>query len=67
MQNRPPPGSMVWWRPLGPMESVEWKFGYCTYVQGHDMVRMGRWNGDNSSGPVVSCNDIEWKPYKVGD
>lgn len=49
------------------MESVEWKFGYCTYVSGPDMVRMGRYNGDNTNGPVVSMRDIEWKKYNIGD
>lgn len=58
--NRPPPGTMCYWRAKG---SVEWRFGYCTYVSGPDMVRMGRWNGDTSGGSVVSIGDIEWKRY----
>ncbi|AGS81059.1 hypothetical protein [Caulobacter phage Cr30] len=59
--NRPPPGSMCYWRYNN---SKEWKFGYCTYVSGYDMIRLGRWNGDDIGGPVVSISDIEWKEYK---
>jgi hypothetical protein len=55
---RPPSGSMVWWRPNS---SVEWRFGYCTYVSGPGTVRMGRWNGDTTGGVVVDVWDIEWK------
>ena len=58
--NRPPPGSMVYW---SAKNAVEWRFGYCTYVSGSDMVRMGRWNGDTTGGSVVSIGDIQWKPY----
>ena len=43
--NRPPPGSMVWWRPKG---SIEYRFGYCTYISGPTMIRLGRWNGDST-------------------
>ncbi len=59
--NRPPSGSMCWWRYL--VAYADWRFGYCTYESGHDMIRMGRWNGDKSGGSVVSVNDIEWRPY----
>lgn len=59
--NRPPSGHMVWWRAKG---AVEWRFGYVTYVSGHDMIRMGRWNGDTTGGAVVSSADIEWKEYR---
>ena len=58
---RPSHGSMVWWRGKG---SLEWRFGYCIYVQGHDLVRMGRWNGDTMGGAVVAASEIEWKEYR---
>ena len=58
--NRPPPGSMVYWKA---QNAVEWRFGYCTYVSGPDIVRMGRWNGDTTGGSVVSTGGIQWKPY----
>lgn len=60
---RPPSGSMVWWRFLGDAVHRDWRFGYCTYISGSDLVRMGRWNGDTSCGFVVSVKDIEWKRY----
>ena len=59
---RPPSGDMVWWRFAG--QPAPWKFGYCTYVRGHDMIRMGRWNGDTMGGSVVSASEIEWKAYR---
>ena len=59
-RNRPPPGSMVWWRLIG---SRIWRFGYCTYISGHDMIRLGWWNGDTINGPILSVSDIEWKEY----
>jgi hypothetical protein len=59
-QVRPPPGTMVWWRPKG---GIEWRFGYCTHVSGTTMVCMGRHNGDTTGGVVVSINDVEWKKY----
>jgi hypothetical protein len=51
---------MCWWKAIG---ALEWRFGYCTYVSGPNMIRMGFWNGDSTNGPVVSIGDIEWKPY----
>lgn len=61
---RPPPGTMVWWRyTAGPKN---WRFGYCTYERGHDLVRMGSYNGDTFGGVVVSVGDIEWKSRSVG-
>ncbi len=58
---RPPSGSMCWWRFKG---AGPYRFGYCTYVSGHDLVRMGANNGDTTFGSVVSVNEIEWRPYK---
>lgn len=52
---------MVWWRPKG---SMEYRFGYCTYVSGPTLIRLGRYNGDSHGGSVVDAFDIEWKPYK---
>lgn len=60
MANRPPSGTMVWWRQLN---TLEWRFGYCTYVSGPDLVRMGVHNQDTIGGAVVSMKDIEWRPY----
>jgi hypothetical protein len=59
--NRPPSGSMVWWRFKD--RGGEYRFGYCTYVDGPNMIRLGRWNGDSSGGSVVSAYDIEWRPH----
>jgi len=58
--NRPPSGAMCWWRFKG---AVEWRFGYCTYESGPNMIRMGSWNGDSAGGSVVSIGDIEWEKY----
>lgn len=58
---RPPPGSMCWWRFTG---VGSYRFGYCTYVSGHDLVRMGAHNGDITFGSVVDVNEIEWRPYR---
>jgi hypothetical protein len=58
--NRPPSGSMVYWRRRG---GIEWRFGYCTYVEGSNLIRMGWHNGDTTGGPVVSVADIEWRKY----
>lgn len=60
---RPPPGTMVWWR-FKQAALCSYRFGYCTYLRDHDLVRMGRWNGDVSGGPVVSSFEIEWKEYR---
>lgn len=59
--NRPPLGTMVYWRPKG---YVSFRFGYCTYIPGsHDLVRMGPWNGNDQDGPVVKSSEIEWEEY----
>lgn len=60
--SRPPSGSMVYWRFLGPPSA--YRFGYCTYVSGHNIIRMGRWNGDTIGGSVVDANEIEWREYE---
>lgn len=60
--NRPPPGTMVWWRFRGAPSAF--KFGYCTYLDSPSLVRMGAYNGDSHHGPVVDCNEIEWRPYR---
>lgn len=58
---RPSSGRMYWWRKRG---SLEWHFGYCTYLDGQcDLVRMGRWHGDSSGDAVVSASEIEWEDY----
>lgn len=57
---RPPSGAMVLWRAKG---TLGWRFGYVTYVSGHDLIRLGRWNGDTTGGHIVSCSDIEWRKY----
>lgn len=62
MSNRPPSGSMVYWR-FRRNVPCEWRFGYVTYAQGHDLIRMGQWNGDRTNGSVVSATEIEWKRY----
>ena len=60
-QNRPPPGSMVYWRFNG---VNHWSFGYCTYAGSYNMLRMGRWAGDTIGGIIVDVADIEWKEYR---
>ncbi|KKK74143.1 hypothetical protein LCGC14_2886690 [marine sediment metagenome] len=62
MSSRPPSCSMVFWR-FKKSVPCFWRFGYVTYAQGYDLIRMGRWNGDDMSGAVVSVSEIEWKPY----
>lgn len=59
---RPPPGSMVWWRFRSGQN--QYHFGYCTYLNDANLVRMGRWNGDSSGGCVVDSHAIDWKPYR---
>ena len=61
--NRPSSGSMVYWRLKRDVPSA-WNFGYVSYERGHDLLRMGRWNGDTSGGSIVSAWEIEWQPYK---
>ena len=55
---------MVYWR-FKSRAPCAYRFGYCTYVSGPDMVRMGNWNGDTMGGPVVDINEIEWKAYRA--
>lgn len=59
--NRPPSGSMVWWRFKNGLQ--DYHFGYCTYESG-GLIRLGRWNGDTMGGRVVDPYDIEWKTYE---
>lgn len=59
--NRPPPGSMCYWRFKG---EKAYRFGYCTYVSGPGLIRLGAYNGDTSGGSVVDAYDIEWKAYR---
>jgi hypothetical protein len=61
--SRPPSGSMVYWR-LKSKAPCEYRFGYVTYVSGPSLIRMGRWNGDNTGGYVVDAFEIEWKKYQ---
>ncbi len=58
--SRPPSGSICYLRMRG---ATEWRFGYCTYLNSHDLVRMGGWNGDSTGGSIVSISEVEWKPY----
>ena len=59
--SRPPSGSMVLWRLK---DKPFWHFGYCTYISGPNLIRLGLWNGDTMNGPIVSAFDIEWKEYR---
>lgn len=61
--NRPPSGSMVYWR-FRAAVPCPWRFGYATYEKGHDLIRMGSYNGDTTGGAVVSASEIEWQTYK---
>lgn len=58
---RPSPGTMYWWRGKG---QLRWRFGYCTYLNDTDLIRMGLYNGDTTGGCVVSAHEIEWKEYR---
>ena len=60
--NKPPPGFMVYWRYKKDVPSP-WLFGYVTYTNICDLVRMGSYNGDDTHGTVVSVSEIEWKYY----
>lgn len=53
---------MVYWR-FRTHVPCAWRFGYCTYAGGHDLVRMGTYNGDTTGGSIVSVNEIEWRKY----
>lgn len=65
MSRRPPSGSMVHWR-FKAKAPCPWRFGYVTYHNdGHDLIRMGRWNGDSEGGPLVSASEIEWQEYRT--
>jgi hypothetical protein len=59
MTNMPRSGSLVYWRFRGSAPGP-WSFGYVTHLSG-GLIRMGLWNGDDSRGPVVSPEEIEWK------
>lgn len=63
MNSRPPSGSAVWWRFKKDVPTI-WSYGYVSYVQGYDLIRMGYSNGDYIRGPVVSVSEIEWKKYR---
>lgn len=41
---------------------MPWRFGYVTYERGHNLIRMGSWNGDIMGGSVVDADEIEWRP-----
>ena len=62
MSSRPPSGRMVYWR-FRKNVPGPWEFGYVTYTyeKGHELLRMGRYNGDSSGGKIVSGSEIEWK------
>ena len=51
---------MVYWRFTSNAPSP-WHFGYCTYLEGSDLISMGSYNGDISGGAIVSASEIEWK------
>jgi hypothetical protein len=53
-----PTGIMVYWR--FKKNGREWRFGYVTHVSGY-LYRMGLWNGNDSSGPIVDVSEIEWR------
>ncbi len=59
--SRPPSGTIVYWRFAGPRP---YRFGYCTYVSGPNLVRMGAYNGDTMGGHIVDVSEIEWKEYR---
>lgn len=61
--SRPATGTLVWWR-FKSAAPCPWRFGFCAYEAGADLIRMGRWNGDITIGPVVSAYEIEWKEYR---
>jgi hypothetical protein len=54
---------MVYWRFINAGAPSAWRFGYCTYHSGHDLVRMGDYNGDDRGGSVVNAAEIEWRPH----
>lgn len=61
--SRPPSGSMVWYRPANSPTGTQYRFGYCTYLNDPDLIRMGAYNGDTMGGRVVSAFETEWKEY----
>lgn len=62
MAVKPSSGLMIIWKPKG---SIYWNFGYVTYLKTSNLIRLGRWNGDDMGGVVIDPNDIEeWREYK---
>lgn len=57
----PPSGTMVYWR-FKKTTPGPWVFGYVTYLN-NGLIRMGYWNGNSHSGPIVDPKEIEWKEY----
>lgn len=53
-----PTGTMIYWR--FKKDGREWRFGYVTRVSG-TLYRMGFWNGNDTSGPIVEASEIEWR------
>lgn len=67
---KPNPGQMYYWRirPLcrtaDSIRNNEWRFGYCTWLNDPDLIRMGRWNGDTMGGSILSAKEIEYRDYR---
>lgn len=57
---KPSHGRMYYWRIKG---NHLWHFGYCTHLSDPGLILMGYWNGDTTSGFVLSWEEIETRPY----
>jgi hypothetical protein len=61
---------MIYWRPRSlcrcgeQMRENQWQFGYVTYLNDPDLIRLGSWNGDTMGGQIMSASGIEWRPYR---
>jgi len=57
---KPSSGSMVYWRFKG---GNAYRFGYVTYTDNPNIIRLGNWNGDSMGGVLADYAEIEWSPY----
>lgn len=57
---KPYNGKMVYWKDKS---NTNWRFGYVTWTTNYNLIRLGRWNGDDMGGALRDINDIEWRDY----
>ena len=50
----------MYWRFKG---GNAYRFGYVTYTDNPNIIRLGNWNGDSMGGVLADYAEIEWSPY----